>query len=66
MVNEALAERIYGIKRTAKTNCVCHNKPQSRERFKNELSFKEFSISGLCQYSQDVVFGDDDGFPIED
>jgi len=60
MVNEALAQAIYGVKRTTKTNCVCHNRPQARESFRDEVSFKEFGISGLCQRGQDDVFGGDD------
>lgn len=64
MVNEALAQAIYGVARTAKTNCVCHDRPQTRETFRDEVSFKEFGISGLCQRGQDDVFGGDD--PDED
>lgn len=28
-----------------------------RAEFKNNLSFKEFQISGLCQKCQDEIFG---------
>lgn len=66
MVNEKFAAQIYGVTRTAKTNCVCHNKPQDRSTFKNEVSFKEFGISGLCQREQDSIFGEDEDFPIDD
>ncbi len=66
MVNEALAQAIYGVARTAKTNCVCHDRPQTRESFRDEVSFKEWGISGLCQRSQDSIFGEDEGFPIDD
>ena len=45
MVNEALAQAIYGVARTAKTNCVCHGRPQTRESFGDEDSFKERGIS---------------------
>ena len=66
MVDEKFAAQIYGVARTSPLNCVCHNKPQNRSTFKNEVSFKEFGISGLCQREQDAIFGDDEGFPIED
>ena len=60
MVNEKLAVQIFGVTRTSSSNCVCHNQPQARESFRDEVSFKEFGISGLCQRGQDDVFGGDD------
>jgi hypothetical protein len=57
MVNEKLATQVFGITRTSTSNCVCHNQPQSRSTFRDEISFREFSISGMCQKSQDDVFG---------
>jgi len=60
MVNERLAAQIYGFTRTSTSNCVCHNRPQDRSTFRDEVSFKEFGISGLCQRGQDDVFGGDD------
>jgi hypothetical protein len=38
----------YGI-------CVCCGKPA--DQFKDNLSVKEYSISGLCQKCQDETFG---------
>lgn len=35
--------------------CVCCGQPAVE--FKDELSKKEFSISGMCQNCQDSVFG---------
>ena len=58
MVNEKLAVQIFGVTRTSGANCVCHNKPQSRVTFRDEVSFREFGISGLCQESQDDIFGE--------
>jgi hypothetical protein len=58
MVNEKFAAQVFGITRSVKTNCVCHNKPQSRVTFRDEVSFREFGISGLCQESQDDIFGE--------
>jgi hypothetical protein len=66
MVNEKFTAQIYGVTRTSPLNCVCHNEPQNRSAFGDEISFKEFGISGLCQREQDAIFGDDEGFPIED
>lgn len=56
MVNENLAQMIYGFKRISSSHCVCHNAPQSLDTFRDEISVKEFLISGLCQVSQDEVF----------
>ena len=68
MVDEKFAAQIYGVARTSPLNCVCHNKPQDRSTFTDELSFKEFGISGLCQREQDVIFEesdfDDGGVPM--
>ncbi len=60
MVNEKLAQVVFGVKRTDQKSCVCHNKPQGRESFKDDLSFREFGVSGLCQATQDSVFGADE------
>jgi len=52
---------IFGIDRKAsienKTCATCQTdvKPDS---FKNEISLKEFHISGMCQTCQDSVFGE--------
>ena len=37
--------------------CPCCNAPVNQDEFKDELSKKEFKISGLCQKCQDEVFG---------
>ena len=35
----------------------CHTQLKGvREEFKNEISFKEYKISGLCQKCQDEMF----------
>jgi hypothetical protein len=56
MDKDGLAQMIYGFKRTSSSHCVCHNAPQSLDTFRDEISVKEFMISGLCQESQDSVF----------
>lgn len=40
---------------TASNACVSCHKPAVR--FKDELSRKEYAISGMCQACQDKVFG---------
>ena len=34
--------------------------PKLKQGFKDELSYKEFKISGMCQYCQDETFGGPD------
>jgi hypothetical protein len=40
-------------------HCPCCQKEIHQEDFRNEISRKEFKISGLCQECQDQVFGVD-------
>lgn len=51
---------IFGGRREsiASNTCICCGKPANA--FRDELSRKEFSISGLCQSCQDKVFGEND------
>ena len=39
------------------TCAFCPNKITGREDFNDELSWKEYQISGLCQKCQDEVWG---------
>jgi len=39
--------------------CATCSKDIMNEKFKNELSKKEFKISGMCQKCQDSVFGEE-------
>lgn len=39
--------------------CPLCEKPVTTEEFKNEISKKEFQISGMCQKCQDNFFGKD-------
>jgi hypothetical protein len=66
MVNEDLALRIFGVVRTSRNNCVCHNEPQSGFSFKDEISAREFLISGLCQKSQDEIFNSEEEEELEE
>jgi hypothetical protein len=61
MVNqfaEALAFEIWGVIRTNPRHCVCHDREVS---FRDDLSAREFEISGLCQSTQDEIFDDSEG-----
>jgi len=40
-----------------KGNCPTCDTPVSEEAFTDELSLKEYRISGMCQTCQDRVFG---------
>jgi len=37
----------------------CRKEIRGREDFRNEISWREYHISGLCQKCQDGVFGND-------
>lgn len=56
-INQSLKE-MFGVDRTESiTNDVCVFCSQPATEFRDELSRKEFSISGICQKCQDKVFG---------
>lgn len=40
--------------------CVCHGYTVTRAQFRDEVSWKEFGISHLCQQTQDEVFEEDE------
>ena len=44
------------------THDVCVDCGESAEDFRDALSIKEFSLSGLCQICQDSVFGTEEPF----
>lgn len=52
-----LINQVFGINREesiTENRCTMCNKPAAQ--FKDKLSEKEFSISGLCQLCQDKIF----------
>jgi len=57
---DALGEALFGTRRTSRTHCVCHNRPQTPTDFRDTISVLEWNQSGLCQETQDRVFGGDD------
>lgn len=46
------------FKRKDEGLCPFCNKEVSEDEFRDELSLKEYRISGLCQKCQDEVFGE--------
>ena len=57
---DGLALNLFGRSRVlavAGAQCVMCGKPA--ESFRDELSRKEYGISGLCQHCQDQVFCED-------
>jgi hypothetical protein len=58
---EEMLEKLYG-RTTAITSDVCVPKPMGcggeATKFRNSLSQREYTISGLCQHCQDKMFGD--------
>lgn len=61
---ETQLDRMFGVNRPqARATRTCVSAPigcgQPAESFRDELSRKEFNISGLCQKCQDAIFGAD-------
>ena len=47
------------VQRVEQKKCPLCGKPINMEDFRNEISKREYSISGMCQECQDDVFGKD-------
>ena len=45
--------------RPHKTGCATCGNPVDPAEFRDKLSEKEYTISGMCQECQDSVFGDE-------
>jgi len=58
-MNEKIMKKIFPeeLERIKNKKCPLCNKDINMEDFKDELSKKEFSISGMCQSCQDKTFG---------
>jgi len=53
--------RLYGRKRTdAIGTNICVKCGQPKGRFRDEVSEKEYTISGLCQVCQDSIFEEEE------
>jgi hypothetical protein len=60
-IDEVIKE-VLGINRieSIRSNkCVFGDPPHDASKFRNDISQKEYRISGLCQECQDSVFGKD-------
>lgn len=57
-INELLLALTGRDRVTSITNDVCASCGGSAASFRDALSEREFSISGLCQSCQDVVWGE--------
>lgn len=58
---DVLSESLTGVKRTdAIKSDTCVFCKQPANKFRDELSRKEFTISGMCQKCQDEVFGEEE------
>jgi len=61
---DAFLAEMMGVSRTDTVrngNCVsCTTTDISETSFRDDVSRKEYTISGLCQTCQDDVFGEDD------
>ena len=57
---DALAQAAFGRTpaETVPGTCVCHGKPCRPEDFRDDVSRREFAITGMCQIGQDEVFND--------
>jgi hypothetical protein len=57
---DSVSEELFGTSRTeAITKDTCLFCKGDASEFRNDLSRREFNISGICQVCQDEVFGDD-------
>lgn len=60
-IDEVIKE-VLGINRVESIKsdkCVFGDPPHDATEFRNEVSQKEYRISGLCQSCQDLIFGED-------
>ena len=61
---EDMLTKLFGVNRresiTSKVCVSCGAENLTEESFRDELSLREFHISGLCQTCQDSVFGTDE------
>lgn len=57
---KSLLENIVGKKIDGKSCAFCNSVKITQFDFRDELSYREFTISRLCQKCQDEVFGPED------
>ena len=55
---EEITQTVFGVSRTTSIKQdTCVTCQEDASTFKDDLSRKEFTISGMCQSCQDSVFG---------
>ena len=55
---EEITQTVFGVSRTTSIKQdTCVTCQEEASTFKDDLSRKEFTISGMCQTCQDSVFG---------
>jgi hypothetical protein len=57
---DAFARAVHGRDRFGEACVTCGSELMKREDFRDELSWKERGISGMCQACQDSVFSGGD------
>lgn len=60
-MNKDILKTIFpeAVERVEQLKCATCGKDIKEEDFRNEISKKEYTISGMCQKCQDSVFGED-------
>ena len=53
------AQKMFGRTSKDKVCITCGSSAITRQDFRNTLSLREYTISGMCQKCQDSVFGKD-------
>jgi hypothetical protein len=54
---EGMAQNLFGRSRIGLVCVTCGSEKVNRSCFRDDLSWKEFHISKMCQECQDSVFG---------
>jgi len=57
-----IMKRMFPVQmaRRAQGDCPFCGRPVRKTAFRDEISLKEFGISGLCQSCQDKTFGEEE------
>jgi hypothetical protein len=59
MLRNLMTNIVYGRDFPTDATCVCHGNPVTDKDFRDDVSKKEYLISGFCQKTQDVFFNPD-------
>lgn len=60
-MNKKIVKQIFPeiVERIEQCKCATCGKDIEKESFRNKISIKEYTISGMCQDCQDSIFGKD-------